>query len=199
MVKSGLVDTPQVSPIRLAAHLSLAFAILGLLVWTLMDIAQPLPYLTRIKAAQPRPYIAWFCFVCIQIIMGAFMAGVHGGLIYNTWPTMNGQWIHDDLWTVSPWYNSITLIQFIHRKLAIFLMISYFCIWFYTRKHVTNIQLKKISITVAGILSVQFILGIITLLHQAPLALALAHQITGMLLFVASVILLHKSATCEPV
>ena len=199
MVKSGLVDTPQVSPIRLAAHLSLAFAILGLLVWTLMDIAQPLPYLTRIKAAQPRPYIAWFCFVCIQIIMGAFMAGVHGGLIYNTWPTMNGQWIPDDLWTVSPWYNSITLIQFIHRKLAIFLMISYFCIWFYTRKHVTNIQLKKISITVAGILSVQFILGIITLLHQAPLALALAHQITGMLLFVASVILLHKSATCEPV
>ena len=119
------------------------------------------------------------------------MAGLHGGLIYNTWPTMDGQWVPSDLLAVSPWYANITLVQFLHRKLAIILAAGYAIAWIVTRKYVTNIQLKVVSGIVAGIISVQFILGIMTLLYQAPLPLALAHQMTGLLLFAAAVVLLH--------
>ena len=219
MVKSGLIDTPHVSPIRLAAHLSLAFAILGLLVWTFLDLltspsplvgeggerglssytqsnalnVPPLP--NRLPRGEREFYIAFFALLAVQIILGAFMAGTHAGLIYNTWPTMNGQWIPDDLWAVSPWYANITLIQFLHRKLAIFLVVSYFIAWIITRKN--NINIQPIKTAVAGLLLMQFVLGITTLLYQAPLALALAHQITGMLLFISSVILLYQSQHCR--
>ena len=191
MVKSGLVDTPQVSPIRLAAHLSVAFAILALLLWAWLDIGFSRPHLTGVKAPVWRYYVLWFGLLCVQIILGAFMAGLHGGLIYNTWPTMDGQWVPSDLLAVSPWYANITLVQFLHRKLAIILAAGYAIAWIVTRKYVTNIQLKVVSGIVAGIISVQFILGIMTLLYQAPLPLALAHQMTGLLLFAAAVVLLH--------
>ena len=208
MVKSGLIDTPHVSPIRLAAHLSLAFAILGVLVWTVLDFCHsrvggnPIPLNihtgadaplldSRLRGNDKLLLLCWFTLLAVQIILGAFMAGTHAGLVYNTWPTMNGQWIPDDLWAISPWYNDITLIQFLHRKLAIILVVSYSIAWILARKNDTNIQ--SIKATVAGLLLMQFVLGITTLLYQAPLALALAHQITGMLLFISSVILLYQS------
>ena len=119
MVKSGLVDDPHVSHLRLALHLSVAFTIFGLIEWTLLDVTSyQLPVARkenkRLLVTSKRYLIIYFLFfalLCAQIILGAFMAGLHAGLIFNTWPTMNGQWIPDGLITDSPWYNNVALIQ----------------------------------------------------------------------------------------
>lgn len=203
MVKSGLVDAPYVSPLRLAAHLSVAFTIFALILWTIMDIVFANRQLTHIKSKTANYYIVWFMLLCVQIVMGALMAGTHAGLIYNTWPKMDGDWMPPDMMVVSPWYANIALIQFIHRTLAIFLALGFGCLYFINRKYVTNIQPRIASNVVMVVLSVQFILGIITLLYQAPLSLSLAHQMTGLLLFASAVVLLHavvgKAALTLPV
>ena len=208
MVRSGLQDDPQVSPVYLAAHLAVAFGILGMILWAGMDVlTSPSPNWGegrggglpgRLSPVIPLPnpppcrgrglYLPWFSLLCLQIILGALMAGLHGGLIYNTWPTMDGHWIPDELLAASPWYANVALVQFMHRTLAVFLAVSYLAMWLYnpkTRPH--NL--------IAATLAAQFALGVATLLHQAPLALALAHQMTGLLLFSLSVIALHRS--CE--
>jgi len=194
MVKSGLVDAPHVSHLRLASHLSMAFTIFALILWALLDVRAQLQApsrLTQVKVHTLRLCVLWFCLLGFQIIIGAFMAGLHAGLIYNTWPTMDGQWIPDGLMAVSPWHDNIPLVQFIHRKLAIFLAVSFFFVWMQTRKYATDNQLKIAFGAVAAVLVFQVGLGIATLLCQAPLALALAHQMAGLLLFAASVLLLH--------
>ncbi len=205
MVKSGLQDDPHVSPIRLALHLSAAFALFALILWAVLDIKDELSPRRMTGSASPRTttdpvmrrgdslrkyYPAWFALLCLQIIMGAFMAGIHGGLIYNTWPLMDGQFIPDGLLATHPWYANIPLIQLIHRTLAIALAATYLLAWFPARK-----ILPKSATALVHTLLLQFALGVTTLLYQAPLPLALAHQMAGLLLFCLSIIVLHRS--CE--
>src|SRR4029077_3021147 len=98
----------------------------------------------------------------LQILLGAFMAGLHGGLVYNTWPTMNGQWLPDGLFS-----DGVTFVQFLHRKLAVLLVFGFLFWWYYCRAYVKNKPLGKVCAGVAAILAVQFALGVLTLLHQA--------------------------------
>jgi heme a synthase len=189
MVKSGLVDNPYVSHLRLALHLSVAFAILGLIVWAIMDIS------VRWQRAGHSPrisYITWFVILCLQIILGAFVAGLHAGLIYNTYPTMNGEWIPGGLMDAGPWYDNVTLIQFLHRTVALMVALGFLLWWYLHRAYVKNAGLGKVCRGVAAVIAVQFVLGVLTLLHQVPLLLALAHQVTALLLFTIAVVLMHS-------
>jgi cytochrome c oxidase assembly protein subunit 15 len=189
MVKSGLVEGPYVSHLKLALHLSMAFALFALILWARLDIsrmARQQPYLPGLH----RGFAVWFAALCVQIVLGAFMAGLHAGLVYNTWPTMNGQWLPDDLLATHPWFENITLIQFLHRKLAI-LLVAGFAFWWY-RAHKNGISgcLGKLAAVIALVLGVQFALGVLTLVLHVPLWHALAHQLTGLALFAASVAML---------
>jgi cytochrome c oxidase assembly protein subunit 15 len=194
MVKSGLVDMPRVSHIRLAAHLGLALTILSFILWAWLDITQPKRSSTTNNTA-PRWYKIWFSFMCLQIVLGAFMAGLHAGLIYNTYPTMNGQWIPDGLFSMSPIYinffENITMVQFMHRKLALVVAFGFLFWWFCHRAYVRHLMLVKACAAVALTIAVQFALGVFTLLHQSPLALALTHQMVAVVLLMLAVVLLH--------
>ncbi|NBX03496.1 MAG: heme A synthase [Alphaproteobacteria bacterium] len=192
MVASGLVDNPYVSHIRLAMHLSLAFLIFALILWAALDVRHPGegrdPRLTGLNRKTWMPAYAgmtlWFAILCAQIILGALVAGLHAGLIYNTWPLMDGQLAPADIATNTP-----VLLQFIHRKLAIVVALGFPLWWWWQRK---NQAISRLYVVVMGLIFVQFVLGVLTLIYAVPLALALAHQLNALLLFAFSVGLMHK-------
>jgi cytochrome c oxidase assembly protein subunit 15 len=202
MVKSGLVDDPYVSHLKLALHLAIAFIIFALILWALLDsLSSP-----RKRVSYPRmsgnwvrladraimTYKWWFALLCLQIVFGAFVAGLHAGLIYNTYPTMNGAWLPPELWADSSIWHSPVWMQFIHRSLAVIVALGFIIWWYLQRAYVNNNHLGKVALGVALIIALQFTLGVATLLHQVPMSLALAHQMTALALFGLSIILLYQ-------
>lgn len=200
MVKSGVMEGPYVSHVRLALHLSMAFAIYGLIVWTVQDViasATKQSRLDRHVADAPRDdvfkiYLFWFTLLCLQIILGALVAGLHAGLLYPTYPLMGGQLIPSDLLAESPWWHNRVLLQFTHRHLAFFVTAGFVIWWYLWRAYVKNNRLGKVCGWVAAVIAFQFALGVATLMHMVPLPLALAHQMTALVLFTLAVVLLHK-------
>lgn len=202
MVQSGLTDQPYVSHVKLAAHLGLAFLIFALLLWALLDVMSPWG-----KKEQPSPsrkeVVVWpavlLLLLYIQIIFGAFLAGLHGGLIYNTFPTMNSEWLPAGIWAERPWWmnplENVTTIQFIHRWLGKALVILTIFWWCCSGRRVTTKPLKRIGNAALAVVLLQFALGVATLLHMVPLSLALLHQFVALVLFALFVALLHGSRT----
>jgi len=198
MVKSGLMMGPYVSHFRLAAHLALALLIFGLLLWTLLDLltGRTTGGSSRYPSYKNSPHLlgitlALFTLLCLQIFYGALTAGLHGGLIFNTFPTMDGQWIPSDLWALTPWwenpFSNITCVQFIHRFLAMILALATFLWWLKTRAYAMHSLQHAIAITVFA----QVSLGIVALLNQVPIALGLLHQFTALGLFALMLAALH--------
>jgi len=195
MVKSGLINDPFVSPFRLAAHLSLAFAIFGLILWQILNFLAPWkgqnPCSTRVRYGIQ----GLFALLCIQIVYGAFVAGMKAGLIFNTFPTMNEAWVPDDLLYLSPWYenlyHNVTCVQFIHRWNAIFLLISLPLWWCFAVRGVITPPVKKLGRLMLGVLAIQFTLGVLTLVNAVPLLLGLLHQLTALVLFGCLIALIH--------
>lgn len=190
MVKSGLVDSPHVSHIKLTLHLSIAFLIFALILWIALRItngkSSPQHLNNTIKY-----YRLWFFLLSVQIVFGGFMAGLHGGLIYNTWPDMNGEFIPAGLITDNL-LDNITFVQFTHRNLAVFLALS-FLLWCISyRDYIKANRLKKACMLVGCTIFIQFALGVITLINQAPLGFALAHQSVALILWAAAIWLLYK-------
>jgi len=198
MVQSGLVDNPHVSHVRLALHLAMAFAIFGLLEWLWLEVSgcglrvagcgKEIKTLITLPATRtPLPgFSFWFSLLCLQIIFGAFMAGLHGGFVYNTWPTMNGKWLPESF------SGDIELIQFIHRWLAAAVVGGFVLWWFYCRQYVNNMHLTKACVVMSFLLGAQFLLGVLTLIEIVPLHLALPHQFIALALFAVAVGILFK-------
>ena len=123
-----------------------------------------------------------FILVIIQIIYGAFVAGLKAGRIYNTWPKMDGQWIPESVF-LDPGAGA----QFIHRTLAIIIIAFTFYIWQKGRKiEITKLQNQSISV-LPIIVSLQTLLGIFTLIMVVPISLALTHQIIAFFLLLSIV------------
>jgi heme a synthase len=139
MVKSGLVNKPYVSHYRLAAHLSLALLILVYIFRIVLDIRFPTnPVNDRVNISSEsaplrRLATSLVCLIGVQIVFGAFMAGLHAGIGYNTFPTMNGEWIPSKLLDLTPaWLNffeNTVAIQFTHRTLGT--LILAFAAWLF--------------------------------------------------------------------
>jgi cytochrome c oxidase assembly protein subunit 15 len=194
MVSSGLAgsDRTSVSQYRLAFHLTLACAIFAAILWTARNLrtpaAQPVPRRLRITAT------ALVVLVLLQIYLGALVAGLDAGLAYNTWPMIDGALIPsaERLWFDTPvWRNlfeNTLTVQFNHRMLA-------YALWLFAMWHAVDLIRARRggaalngALTLASLVTIQAGIGIITLLHQTPLPLALLHQITGIAVLTMAVI-----------
>jgi cytochrome c oxidase assembly protein subunit 15 len=204
MVASGLTERVEVSQYRLATHLILACVIFAAVLWTAGRIGgrAPLEVPPRIRATA----IALLVLVLVQIYLGALVAGLRAGLIYNTWPLIDGSFIPDGarlLHDTPAWRNSFenTLtVQFNHRMTA-------YALWLLAILHVIDVArtLRGPALThalaLASVTTIQAMIGILTLLHQVPIGLALAHQAGAVVTLAMSVIhvgrLAAKPATIE--
>ncbi|MDG2243571.1 MAG: COX15/CtaA family protein [Rhodospirillaceae bacterium] len=194
MVASGLVDRPDVSQYRLAAHLVLAFIVYGLLIWVALGVKSandPPP-----DEPDPQPVAARLALgaalaILLVVVSGAFVAGLNAGLIYNTFPLMDGQIIPDGLYDLTPWhlnwFENIMTVQFNHRVLGITLVVLIGATWWRIRSGTASDHVKSLANAFAAMAVVQAGLGIGTLLLVVPLWLALLHQTGALILFTLSV------------
>jgi cytochrome c oxidase assembly protein subunit 15 len=189
MVTSGLADEPRVSPYRLATHLSMAFIILGLLLWTALEIratGRPQP------AASPR----WarvgaghvLAFIVVTIVLGALVAGNDAGLDYNTFPLMDGQLIPPGYWDfgAAGLLENIATVQFNHRWIAILTLVLTVGFVLKARNLVPE-HVRLPLILVGGMVVVQALIGIATLLAVVPIWLAALHQAGAVILFALAI------------
>lgn len=195
MVQSGLIDIPRVSPYRLAAHLSLAFIIFGCCVWFALDLKTK-HYSKRSPNEEIRNWLrVFFVLLSLQIIWGAFVAGLDAGFIYNTFPKMNGFWIPPALWSLDPLlinlFENMTTVQWIHRTLALLLAVIGIGILIRTHQTETSADTKRWSIALLSILLIQFTIGVFTLIYYVPVWLGVTHQAVAMILFGVTIGFLH--------
>lgn len=201
MVKSGLVDSPYVSPYRLALHLGTGFLLYGLLLWQALSFGRkPTPAIGAFMLPAPSLWLRGVaCLVMaaifLQVVLGAFVAGLHAGLTFNTFPYMEGKWIPDGLWpdASAPWYKNlledVTTVQFSHRAMAYSLSLLIPLFWIAGRN---NPHVAHLLPILFAIFIVQFLLGVLTLLFVVPIPLASLHQANALLLFGIGVAILHR-------
>ncbi len=197
MVASGLIDKPWVSPYNLTMHLILALAIYMYLLWLIF-----ISYQKEIEADHPvaNKRIKWILGLLIaQIIFGGFMAGTKAGMVFNTWPLMNGKIFPDGMGThanlLANIFENTAAINFIHRTLALVLAISIFFLWLNNRKYATHF-IHRLTNYLLLIVLIQLTLGIFTLLNGAdgiPLLLGVTHQLTAFILVGVCVSVLYFS------
>ena len=181
MVKSGLVSETDVSHFRLAAHLSLAIIIYGMIFWALLN-NQKINF--RIKLNKSTILmIIMALLILLQIIWGAFTSGLNAGLVYQTWPLMNENFIADDILLTkiltSSVLNNPSYVQLMHRFLAYFII--FYCVLIYFT-HFKNFNLKLPFKYIFSALALQVILGILTLVSGLNIYLASFHQMGSILL-----------------
>jgi heme a synthase len=193
MVKSGLVNIPSVSHLRLASHLSLAVFLLMYILWLMMDIAgsRHVPVMQRARKSLGSFVLVFL--IALQIIYGAFVSGLRAGFLYNTFPLMGGELIPSGVLSGSGFlldlvFNPI-MVQFIHRCLGCLIFIYVGILWikrirfsgFYTQKKAVNL--------LAFIAVCQVLLGIVTLVFVVPVTLASLHQLGAIILLTSSIYL----------
>lgn len=196
MVKSGLIDNPDVSHYRLALHLTFAFITFAYTLWVALDLIYP----TKNEVITSLRTIARIALVVliIQIIYGGFVAGLNAGLIHNHWPLMSdGQFIHDSVFIEqSTLLKNFTEgkggVQFVHRTFAYVVVAMMFLLYFKSKKHSLNNLQQKGIYALLSIVLIQFSLGVFTLLFHVPLWLGLAHQLVAFILLSAMVFTLHR-------
>jgi cytochrome c oxidase assembly protein subunit 15 len=196
MVKSGLTDRTSVSHIRLAIHLITAFITFGFTLYFALEILnKKLIGEKNLKMLRFSWYI--LIVVTIQIIYGAFVAGLHAGKIYNTFPLMNGNIIPADGMQLSPalenFFDNPSMVQFIHRLLALIIFILTILFFIYPDRNELNAIQKKAINIFAGVVALQITLGILTLLTVVNIPLAVIHQAGAFLLFSVCVYLVFVS------
>ena len=196
MVKSGLVENPDVSHYRLAAHLTTAFITCAYTLWVALDII-----FTTKKQIQNgfRNLIRISLGVLIlQIIYGAFVAGLEAGFLHNHWPMMSeGAFIHETVYIEQdPLYKNFiegkSGVQFIHRILAYIVTALIFIIWYKSKKMTLSKYQSKAITSLIIMVGLQFFLGVFTLLLHVPVWLGVAHQIGAFFLLGAMTFTLHR-------
>ncbi|PNQ73326.1 heme A synthase [Hanstruepera neustonica] len=196
MVKSGLVDRPDVSHFRLAAHLTTAFITFAYTFWVALDLIFPSKKEVNIKL---RNLIRMGMVVLlIQIIYGAFVAGLDAGFIHNFWPFMSeGKLIHETVYIeqspiIKNFFEGKSGVQFVHRTLAYAVVIFILVIWFKAKKTtLTAYQIKGIN-ALFLLVGLQFLLGVLTLIYAVPVWLGIAHQVGAFFLLSAMTFTLHR-------
>ena len=193
MVYSGLSDVPQVSPYRLTFHLSLALVIYGLLFLSCLAWFYPegmttnqRDYPTALHRRRYRHLVICLLALGVTMIFGALVAGHKAGLIYNSYPLMDGQWLPDEFTDASLPIGLVSepaIVQWLHRILSLItlvvIMVFVACV---EKDKITPKPIlwsaRLMSLAVIG----QMILGIVMLVSYMPLGLALAHQLHAVFL-----------------
>ena len=189
MVASGLVDRPSVSHYRLAAHLSLAFTIFGFALWLIRDLS-----LREDRVALDASTRRWLTrglglvgsLLVVQIVWGAFVAGLRGGKFYPTFPRMGGEWVPRELTYMDPapvnFVANAIAVQWTHRVIGTVLLLATLVFaWRVLRAGIDRVT-ARFATAFAGGLCAQYALGILTLVHLVPVSLGVAHQLTALVL-----------------
>ena len=197
MVYSGLQKEPHVSHYRLAAHLISAFTVFGFTFWYALDLLYPQAIEENIIIKQvKRLSVIMFGIIVLQIIYGAFVAGLKAGLFYNTFPKMGTKFIPETVTSFDPFYKNLienpSGVQFIHRTIAYLAVIIVLFTWETIRKmELTKLQ-RRASNFMLGVVFVQFLLGIITILYAVPVTMGVLHQTGAFFLFASSLFFMHS-------
>jgi len=196
MVKSGLIDNPDVSHFRLSLHLTFAFITFAYTLWVALDLIYP----NKATVMIPLKKIARIAlvFLLIQIIYGGFVAGLNAGLIHNHWPLMSeGQLMHESvILEKNTWLLRLTEgksgVQFVHRTMAYVVVGLILFLYFKSRKFTLSAQQSKGLDVLVVIVFLQFFLGVFTLLYGVPMWLGLTHQVVAFLLLATMTYTLHR-------
>ena len=196
MVKSGLVDRPDVSHYRLAMHLTTAFITFAATFWVALDLMFPFDKI--VSTGFKRLLRIGMLVLIIQIVYGAFVAGLDAGWVHNHWPMMSeGKFIHESVYIErETLFANLTEgksgVQFVHRTLAYIVVAFILLIVFKGQKYVeTNYQRRALNALIS-LVFLQFILGVFTLILQVPVWLGVAHQVGAFLLLTAMTFTLHR-------
>jgi heme a synthase len=202
MVASGLSERVEVSQYRLATHLVLALFIFAAIVWTLRRLAgrPPVVATARLKATS----VALLVLTFVQLYMGALVAGLRAGKIYNTWPDIDGGFIPSSarLFFEQPWWrnlfdNTLT-VQFEHRMTAYALFVLAILHAFDAIRARAGSAVVGGALWLVAVITLQATLGILTLLNQAPIDLALTHQAVAIAVLTCAVFQAERLAVRQP-
>ena len=192
MVSSGLIENNDVSHFRLSVHLSLALLILSLTFWFILGIFKVNKFYEKI----PNLLLLFILvLIAIQIILGAFLSGLDGGLIYNSWPDMNGSFFPNDIKfndvINSQLLSNPSIVQFLHRSTAYLLLFFIIILnYFYIKQ---KYSLKYILFFDVAII-IQILLGIITLISGVEIRYASLHQLGSVLVLISYTLILYKNS-----
>jgi cytochrome c oxidase assembly protein subunit 15 len=184
MVQSGLVDRPDVSQYRLTAHLGLAVAIYGYMLWLVLGLLAPAP------GRSASPLAPWALglvgLVYLMILSGGLVAGTNAGYAWSTWPRMGPTFVPEGLYAMTPaWlaaFEDVTTIQFNHRLFAYLITALVAVLAAAVLHREASPQVRRGAWLLLGALGLQVTLGITTLLNHVPVPLAAAHQAGAVLL-----------------
>jgi cytochrome c oxidase assembly protein subunit 15 len=189
MVKSGLVDDPKVSPVRLSIHLGLALAIFSAELWIALGLLQP----RTGRAGRLATALPWIIF--FMALTGGMVAGLRAGSAYQTFPLMNGHVVPPDFLVLEPWWRNFLYnmgtVQFVHRGFFWLLAVLVPLAWWLQRGGLTG------HVLVAAF-ALQATLGIATLLTGVPVGLGTAHQGGAVVLLAAALWNLHARRRARP-
>ncbi len=199
MVASGLSGRVEVSQYRLATHLVLALLIFASIVWTLTRLTER-PSSFGVSARLKIAGAALVGLTFLQLYFGALVAGLRAGLVYNTWPEIDGAFIPAAarLWFEEPWWqnlfdNALT-VQFEHRMTAYALLVLAALHALDAVRARAGTAVVDGALWLVGAVTLQATLGILTLLHQVPIALALAHQAVAIVVLTLAVMQAERLA-----
>ncbi|MDA9996868.1 COX15/CtaA family protein, partial [Candidatus Pelagibacter sp.] len=189
---SGLIENNDVSHFRLSIHLSLALFILCLIFWYILDIYKIQKFHERI----PNLLLLFILkLIVLQIILGAFLSGLDGGLIYNSWPDMNSSFFPNDVgyndFINTQLFNNPSIVQFLHRVIAYLLLFFIIILNYLYLKN--NYGTKNIILFDIAIL-VQIFLGIITLLSGVEIKYASLHQLGSIFVLTTYLVIIYKNS-----
>jgi heme a synthase len=183
MVASGFLPaSTAVSAYRLVVHLMLALALLGAILWTGLSVLQPAPVPLASRGARAaRGFaLAALAFAGLTIIAGGFTAGLHAGLVFNTFPLMDGRLVPPGYARLGPFWRNLTenvgAVQFDHRVLASLTALSALACTATGLLSPLPRRIRVVLLALGGMAIVQYALGVSTLLLVVPLPLALVHQ-----------------------
>jgi cytochrome c oxidase assembly protein subunit 15 len=186
MVKSGLVDDPNVSPYRLTAHLGLALLIYGYMLWVAFGLLWT-PDTGPVSPGRARAARALLALVFVTTLSGGLVAGLDAGFAYNTFPLMDGALVPAGLFELQPWFlnvfENITTVQFNHRLLAVITVVAVVAFWWRVRRTALGRRGRWAVNGLPIAVLAQAGLGISTLLLVVPTPLAALHQAGAVVVF----------------
>lgn len=202
MVASGLSQRVEVSQYRLATHLVLALLIFAAIVWTLRRLTERPPLSASARLRTAAAVLVALTFV--QLYFGALVAGLRAGKIYNTWPDIDGGLIPSAarLFFEAPWWRNLfdntLMVQFEHRMTAYLLFLLALLHAFDAIRSRAGAVAVNGALWLVAAIVLQATLGILTLLNQVPMDLALAHQAVAIAVLTLAVLQAERLAARRP-
>ena len=197
MVMSGLTERTDVSHYRLSLHLVMAFIIYTLLLWNYFIYKDQKTLIPNKKLPSYLPIFFIFCLL-VQVCIGALVSGLDAGQIYKSWPLMGHSYFPDDshvkdLFSIKA-FETPSIVQFIHRNAAYFIISLFIFIVTIIYKNEDFIYLRRTALLILIFLFLQIFLGILTVLSGAQIIVASMHQIGSIFLITSSLILVFKNS-----